>query len=304
MRAIPAALVVLGGCGFDPGTGGTGDGPPPGDGNGGDGDVVIDGPPPIGCFDRWLAGPTLTPPVPVLNAAVSESDPFLSDDELTIYVSSGGDIRTASRAAIGDPFPPATIETSLSARAFNDYKASITGDGLTAFVSTRRGGTGVTEIYRGTRGSSSDAFVLDTMYVAAINTGVDQWDAHISRDGLRLYLSPGNGAAQHPTVAVRASDASPFAASQTIAEIASSARDNDHTLSADERVIVFASDRTGSRQLHYAVRDTPDGTFSNPALLPGVQTDDDAPHLSSDGCRLYFVSDRDGSNDIFVATVM
>jgi hypothetical protein len=303
---LAAAVVVLGGCGFDPAPSG-GDGPA-GDasGDGSTFDANGDAPDAVeipGCFDLWMAGPVLGTQTAVVATGASESDPFLTDDELTIYFGSGGDIRVATRTSIGDPFGVALTELSLSSPS-NDYKASLTGDSLTAFVSTRSGGSSVTNIRRGTRGDTTQPFVMDSMYLGAVNDGVDQWDSHISRDGLRLYLSPNNGPQQHVAVAVRASDTSSFTASQTISELASVVKDNDHSLTADERVVVFASDRTGMRQLHYAVRASPTGTFGAPVVLPGVPTGDDGPHLSSDGCRLYFVSDRNGSNDVFVAPVM
>ena len=79
--------------------------------------------------------------------------------------------------------------------------------------------------------------------------------------------------------------------------------------SADHRVLVEppAAERTSpaAGNLWYAVRAQPDAAFGAPALVPGVNSDcnDGDPHLSADGCRLYFSSDRAGTYDLYVATV-
>jgi len=59
----------------------------------------------------------------------------------------------------------------------------------------------------------------------------------------------------------------------------------------------------GTRKLWYATRADPTGAFGTPQVVPNVDNGDDGPHLSSDGCRLYFTSQRGGSADIYVAAV-
>jgi len=75
-------------------------------------------------------------------------------------------------------------------------------------------------------------------------------------------------------------------------------------VSADERVIVFATSRSGNRNLWYSTRVAAGDPFDPPAVVPmlNVATDDGAT-LSFDGCRLYFVSDRNGNDDIYVTSV-
>jgi hypothetical protein len=254
------------------------------------------------CFARWMAGPMLAAatPVPGVNSSGTESDPFLSPDELTIYVTNG-DIRVATRPAITAAFSTPVKDTALSSPE-NDYKMSVTADGLTAFVSTRSAGA-ETRVRRGIRPTTAQPFNLDNMYVGMVNDGRDQWDPHISGDGLRLYLSPDNGNNQHVAVATRTSLDTPFGTSQLITALASSVKDNDHTLTLDERVVVFSSDRSGARALWYAVRSTSDGSWGTPELLPGAEASDDGAHLSADGCHIYLVSDRAGNADIYVADV-
>jgi hypothetical protein len=142
---------------------------------------------------------------------------------------------------------------------------------------------------------------MDQIGLAMVNTALDQWDPHVSGNGLRLYLAP-SGTPQFVAVASRVSTAAAFGPPVPIGEILSSAVDNDPSLTGDERVIVWASLRTGQRRMHYATRAGPTATFDPPQLLPGdFGVGDDGAALSADGCRLYFVSARAGNPDVYVA---
>ena len=86
------------------------------------------------------------------------------------------------------------------------------------------------------------------------------------------------------------------------------AGDADPTLTADERVLVFSSNRNGGAggtDLWYSVRAERDRPFSTPVLVPNVNstTNDGDPHLSEDGCRLYLASDRQNDFDIYQSTL-
>jgi len=310
VRAIAIATLV--GCGFrveaqappDDGARDASGGEATTDGMPGDGPVPDTSAPT--CVQRWSQGPTILTPSPIggINTGNSEGDPFVTFDELAIYVASNGDIYRATRASTSAGFGGRTLDTNLSSST-NDSKVSFTADGLTAFIgSERSGGEGATDVWRGTRATTAGSFTFDQMHLAAVNDGMAQWDPHISRDGLRLYLAPiGNGGAQHVAVATRGAPSAAFGTPQTISELQSTVVDNDPTLTADERVIVFASNRDGTRKLWYATRADPTGAFGTPQVVPNVDNGDDGPHLSSDGCRLYFTSQRGGSADIYVAAV-
>ena len=255
------------------------------------------------CTARWLAGPTFAPPVPVtaVNSAAAEADPFITADELAIYFARASNVFAATRPTAGDAFATPTQVMGLSSSS-NESKATLTADGLTAFVnSARPGGEGNTDLWRGTRNATSDAWVMDQIGLAQVNTSGEQWDPHVSGDGLRLYLAPG-GSPQYIAVASRISTAAAFGPTVPIGEILSSAVDNDPSLTGDERVIAWSSLRTGERRMHYATRSGPTAMFDSPQLLPGdFQVNDDGAAISADGCRLYFVTDRGGGRDIYVA---
>jgi len=276
---------------------------PAGDGAGASGDGS--GEPPSACVQKWLAGPTFVAPAPLaaLNSAGSENDVFVTADERTLYFARGGDIFAASRAAATDDFAGATLDPTLSSDQ-TDTKLSLSPDALTVYINSNRPGGGDTDVWRGTRTTLGGAFAFDQMYLGVVDTATDEWDPHISADELRLYYAPSNGPGQHIAVATRADRSADFGPAEVIPELASDTTDNDPTLSGDERVIVFASNRT-ERGLWYATRAERSQAFGPPQQLVMINStaSDDGPHLAADGCHLYFSSSRNGSDDLYVAAV-
>lgn len=278
-------------------------------------DAPVDGPAPTGdvsmatgCTDRWLAGPTLGAPraLDSVNTTGAEADPFVTSDELALYFVRTSDIYRATRTTPDDDWSTPVRDDELSSPQ-SDSKVSFTADGLTAYLNSGRpgGSGGGTDVWRATRTSADYAFVIDQVALGAVNTSGDQWDPHISADGTRLYLAPGGtGNPQTIEVASRTTPTADFGPAQVIVELDSGEVDNDPTLSGDERVIVFASNRGGNRDLWYAVRATPQDAFGAPQRVPDINTaTEDGAHLSFDGCRLYFASDRSGNADLYVVDI-
>lgn len=304
--------MVLGACGFQHGSlmgGGSGsdDATAGGDdGGGGMADATpFDAPPEAACLAKWRAGPAFTNPTMITEIATTgnEGDPFLTADEKTIYFVRSSDIYKATRTTATGTFQNVAKASDLSSGQ-GDSKVSITNDGLTAFLNSARtgGAGGATDVWRATRTSTSQPFTTpDQLYLINVNSTVDQWDPHISANGLRLYYAPTAVPDQHIVVASRAALTDNFGGPVVLTELDSGMHDNDPTLTLDERLIVFASNRNGDRNLWYALRDDPTQPFGAPIIVPQINTDtDDGPHISNDGCRLYFTSDRDTDTDIWV----
>lgn len=139
------------------------------------------------------------------------------------------------------------------------------------------------------------------------------YDPELSADGLRLYYAwhPAGGS-QQIFVAERPSRSEPFAAGVEVEGVDSGQADADPTLSADERVIVFASMRPGGlgdSDLWYARRSSRGVAFDPPQLVPNINSaaSDGEAFLSADGCELYFASRRaggSGSADIYRVRVL
>ena len=258
------------------------------------------------CVQQWLAGPTFVAPAPLaaLNTASSENDAFVTTDELTLFFAREGDIYVSTRLAKTDDFVTAAIDPLLSSPEL-DSKLSLTADGLTVYLNTNRPSGGDTDVLRGTRAVLGGAFAFSKTFLGTVDTSGNQWDPEISADELRLYLAPDDTGLQHIAVAERATTADDFGAPAIIPELASAGTDNDPTISGDERVIVFASNRTGARGLFYATRAERTQAFGTPielTMLNSIQSDDGA-HLTADACQLYFSSARNGSDDLYVAAV-
>jgi len=281
-------------------------------------EATVDGP--VTCLDHWLDGSVrFGAPVAIaeVNTANYERDPFLDADELTLYFSAdrtgsfgGLDTWIATRAAITDVFgsPVHDVEASSSG---SESKLSITDDGLVMVIATDRpGGAGGTDIWQATRTSTTHAWgPFDESHLSAVDDAASQYDPTFSLDGLHLYLAPYNGISpQQIAMASRASRTSDFSAPTAVAGLAGASNDADPALSVDERLIVFASTRSGGSggtDIWYASRAGPGQAFDAPtvALDINATADDGDPWLSRDGCRLYFSSKRTGSWDLYTATV-
>lgn len=322
-------FIALAGCGFRIGAGSVA----PADGasdsldsDGGDDapidtplaiDAAIDGPPPPPtCYDRWLdntirfGNPAL---IGNVNSTSFERDPFLSADELTLYFSTarvgsqGGDIWIASRSSLTSSFGTPTRFAPFST-AGNETKASITANGLYAVIgSDQAGGAGGVDVWESTRTSTSVAWsALVRTRVMMVDTAASDHDPMISADGLHVYAAPSAPGAQHIVVASRTNVNASFGAPVTI--IDSGANDGDPSVTPDERILVFYSGRTGAGfsggNIWYATRANATAAWGTPRPVPDVNTNnnDGDPHLSTDGCRLYFGRDGGQDWDLYVTT--
>jgi Tol biopolymer transport system component len=129
-------------------------------------------------------------------------------------------------------------------------------------------------------------------------TANSELDPFITADGLSLYYSPtSNSGPQRIVVAKRANIAAAFAIMTDVASVNDGGLSGnfDPVVFANERVIVFASTRSSNGgsaadNIWYATRPNATAAFDTPTLVPGVNSDfdDGDPHVSADGCRIYF----------------
>jgi Tol biopolymer transport system component len=254
------------------------------------------------CYPQWLDHSIrFQAAVPLsINTTAYERDPFLTPDERTLYFSSDRagsmsyDVWVATRNAITDAFSNPMRATEVDSSG-GESKLSITQNGLTAVVgSDRTGSLGGIDVWESTRVSTNGPFPpMSRTRVMNIETSANDHDPTISADGLRIYLAP-DGGYQHIVVAARATTTDNFGSPTTIGELDSGTGDGDPSPSPDERVILFTSNRyvtgLGTSNIFYATRATATGTFDAPLPVPDVNTDtyEGDPHLSSDGCRIYF----------------
>lgn len=300
-------LVALGGtllfgCGFR--VAGSSDGGPPHDAAADDGDIddaMVDASSTTDCLPRWrdhtIRFATATP-LAVNDAQALDRDPFLSPDERTLYFSSGttsanggADIFISTRSAIIDPWGDAVKYEPFSSGGY-DGKVSMSGNALHAVVSNSSAGNA--DIYELVRATTSDPWgPPSTSTTMAVNTnGASHSDPFLTSDGLRLYFAPA-ATTQLIAYAKRVTIADPFGPPIEITELTSNKNDGDPTLADDDKLILFYSNRdvaANKSEIYYATRATADGTFVDVRAVPDINTVDDEgdPHLSADGCRIYF----------------
>jgi hypothetical protein len=282
-------------------------------------DIAIDVPADamVPCVDRWLAHSVrFSAPVHMgdVDSNVYDRDPFLSDDELTIYVSSSRSgstlLWTATRAAIGDAFSTPVQVAELDAGG-GVGKFSMTHDGLYAVLSSGRTGTvGNADVWSTSRTANPGTWATPSESDVSSTDTVDaEQDAEIDSSGVALYYAHNPGSnPQQLMVATRASVTASFGTPAAISELNSGVGDRDPTVAFGDRVIVFGSGRTAAfagGNLWYATRASASDPWGTPELVPDLNGDaDDAdPHLGGDGCRLYFASDVTGDYDLYVASI-
>jgi len=309
-RASVAALLVAG-CGFHlpaPG-GGPDDTAPDAGGNNGDSGSGAT------CLDRWRAHDvrfTNIHRVDEVSSAAVDRDPYLTPDQLTLFLSSGRDnasdanIYVAARPTPSDVFgTPALATGSLNSNA-EDSRLTLTADGLTAVIaSARTGSSGGMSLFLGVRHFTTEDFTVMTTAPFVQLAAEAQFDPELTGDGAHLYFAPPGGATQHIVMATRSGQA--YDPPVDVPGINDDLQNADPTLSPDERIMVFSSTRpaaSGSFDLYYSTRDSATGTFEPPLRLDTLDSsgNDSDPVLSGDGCHLFFSSDRQGNDfDIYSA---
>jgi hypothetical protein len=259
----------------------------------------------------WSGTVQLSAPVPLdaVNSASSEIEPMLSADGLTLYFASnrdgGYDSYTATRASRTDAFGNVAKNLEVSTDTDAETRLALTSDGLEAFLATTRpGGEGAADIWVATRASTGAPFSPTSFQpLDVLNSDLNEWDPYPSADGLRLYYIvqnwPSGLGNSDIVVASRTTPHGTFSAPVAVAGVNSSEVDDNPAVTADERVMLLGSGRTGGlggRDIYYAVRPDAQAAFSTPVPLPGINTadNDSEIYITPDGCEVYFASDRPG----------
>ncbi len=199
----------------------------------------------------WGA-PTL---VAALSSTAFDLQPSLSPDGLTIWFTSnrggaGFEIMTSVRASLAGGWSVPVAVPELNSTA-DEAPMNVLANGMTMAFTSNRGGN--YDIYLATRAGASGAWT-STALAMGVNTTGDEFDAQLTQDGLGIYFTT-PGSALDLVYAHRASTSAAFATPVPLTEVlAVGKNEEDLWVSADERTIVFASDRDGTRDLWQATR--------------------------------------------------
>jgi Tol biopolymer transport system component len=292
------ALVALIGCGriaFDPLGTGNGDA---------GGDSAVD----AGCWPQWRAG-TLSPSparrLDELGTGAQLSDASVSSDGLTLYyvsnASGNQEILTATRSAPRMAWTPTGAIAELLSPA-DDTKLSVSADGLLGIFSSARGGADF-ELYMIERANANDPWSAPTKnHVMALETTRDEFDPHLSADGLRLYFAPITATGgQQLFLASRTSRTADFAIERTLDDVNGNAG-ADPATSPDELMLTVSIGVPSN--VNYTTRATASDSFAPIQPIPVINDPtghDTDGELSADGCEIYFSSTRAGTKQLYTS---
>ena len=254
-----------------------------------------------------LAKPFGTP-VPVAGvtgSGVQDGDLRLSPDEKTAYFFSDRTgallLFTAQRTG-----PTAKFDTPsalANVNAGNQYNPAISADGRTLFFASFRSTSN--DIYQATRASAGDAFT-NVRLVPGVNSAESEVQPYVARDGATMYFVR-ELAIGKTVFSAAGSLGAGYANPQPVLELDGPTNDDDPVISADGMTLYWGSDRPGGAgdvDVWRATRTSTSAAFGDLAPVASVNSSaqDSPSDISSDGCRLYLTSNRDGRVGIYVAT--
>jgi Tol biopolymer transport system component len=160
-----------------------------------------------------------------------------------------------------------------------------------------------------TRATTTSPWSTPTV-IAELRTAQGETSPELYPDGLTLLFTSdraGNLGGGDIYITRRPDRASPWSAPQRITELSSTAYDLSATTTADDRFVVFTSERApggaGNADLWSADRATAAGPWNAPTRLAAISSpaDDIAPFFHEPSAMLYFASARTGQLDLYRA---
>ena len=250
--------------------------------------------------------------VPGLNQLGTNSTARLTPDELTAYfgnlrAADGGgtgnyEIFTATRGQRGAAFSGAHTLAGINSATASDYDPALTADGQTLYLGSTRNQAMdriFVSIFNPITSSFSAPMAIDSISQAA-DAGAN---APATLDALQPYVLPDNtvlyfGSARAGTRDIYRATRSTagFSRAMAVGEINTTSVEQFPTVSADELVIYWGSNRTdagrGGFDVWMATRDSTAVPFGNVRNVTEVNTttDDFPSWISPDGCRLYLTT--------------
>jgi hypothetical protein len=157
--------------------------------------------------------------------------------------------------------------------------------------------------------SAEEAFEIP-QNLTIVNSGFSENAAHLTFDGLSLYIYRGAVSSGQIYVSTRTSLTDPFGplTTATLNNLNLPKREFPGSLSSDGLTIYFHSDpldgTATNSEIYYSKRTNVNDPFPSPQLLNSVTADiysDSYPKISFDGKSLYFLSDRPGNGPFWIA---
>ena len=221
-----------------------------------------------------------------------------------------GDGAPACQPAATGTFSTPTVISELADATAIDGTPSLTGDRLELyFKSDRAGGTGMSDIWRSTRTSTTSTWSVPVP-VTELDSSAEDASPEVAADGLTIWLSsqrPGGQGERDIWTSTRPDRTSAWSAPAPVIELNTSARDDGMTVLPSTLVAYLHSGRGGSSALYRTSRPTVTSPWTTPVLVPGQDLGSSSENawVSPDECAIYFASNRGAggnSYDLYVAT--
>jgi hypothetical protein len=194
--------------------------------------------------DAWSA------PAPVIGLPSTFYSPHISADGLTLWGTIQGatfDVGVATRADRLSPWAMTMTIAEVSSAASDDDGPSVTNDQLTLLLDSRRDGP--LQIYESSRTSVIQPW-SPAVPVNEINSIGGGGRPHMTDDRLAIYFEANNDI----WIATRASANAPFDPPHVVPELSSAMSEQGPWVSADQRHVMFGSNRGGTFQIWEAFR--------------------------------------------------
>ena len=244
----------------------------------------------------------------VNDPTLGEDDPCVTGDMLELYFERDGDLWISRRTSTADPWPAATRVAELNTTG-NESSPAVSADGLRMIFARNAGDGEKYDIYVSTRESRIGSWRVPSA-VAGVNSSATDAAAVSTADLLVMIVGSDRSGGLGDRDLWIASRDDPFATFTepiNLAALNSSSLEDGPWISGDGQLLFFRSNRAGGvglSDIWFATRTDVGGSFSAPALVPGVNTSEAEgdPWLSPDLRTIYFTRNVGGQQDLFVAT--
>ena len=250
-----------------------------------------------------------------LSSAGFEAKPDISNDRLTLYFASDNgnaafdlDIFVATRPTLNDPFGAPTSIAVLNFLGERDHTPTTSADGrFMIFSSSRPGGLGSDDAWMSTRKKRTDPWGAP-VHIPELSTVARDMGFSMTADGLKVYLSSNRitGLDFDLFESSRPDRNSPWSIPTPIVELNTPVEDKFPSVTADDKVLFFASERPGSvpkangqasQDIWVAMRPDTSSPWTVIENAHEINTPDGEYLMSiaDDGQEIFFVSDRPGT---------
>ena len=254
--------------------------------------------------------------VPV-NSPDQENAVCISPTGLSLYIASttagtlgSVDLWVSQRPTITSAWgQPQNLGATINTAGV-DNMPTLSPDGKTLFFNSsgRSDTLGGADIYMSTRTDTNNdlGWTTPVNLGPLVNTGNNEVGAGYFEDPATgmgiLYLSSDRSGNEDIYQSTRNANGT-FNAPTAVQELNSTSIDRRPQLRRDGLELLFDSDRNGDRDIYFSTRASVSAPWNPPVNLGSVNSagSDQHPSLSADGSILYFISNRDGSLDIYTA---